>query len=94
MFSFEDHLELLRGVFEAFRKANLKLNIKKCMFLQDSVEFLGFTVDKDRLRRSSEKVRAVLDYERPRNVEELRRFIGLISYYRWFISGAMDIWLH
>ena len=89
--SLEDHLELLRGVFEAFRKANLKLNIKKCMFVQDSVEFLGFTVDKDGIRPSSEKVRAVLDYEKPRNVEELRRFVGLISYYRRFISGAMDI---
>ena len=88
---FEDHLALLRCVFDAFRNANLKLNLEKCEFVQDSVEYLGFVVNGNGVMPNPKKVDAVVEYKQSVNVEELRRFLGLVSYYHRFISGASDI---
>eukprot|EP00112_Aurelia_sp_Birch-Aquarium-sp1_P005408 Seg1614.13 transcript_id=Seg1614.13/GoldUCD/mRNA.D3Y31 product="Retrovirus-related Pol polyprotein from transposon 17.6" protein_id=Seg1614.13/GoldUCD/D3Y31 len=88
---FQDHLALLRCVFYAFRKANLKLNLKKCEFVQDSVEYLGFVVDGNGVKPNPKKVEAVVSYEQPVNVEELHRFMGLLSYYQRFMSGVSNI---
>ena len=88
---FKEHISLLRDVFNAFRQANLKLNLKKCVFAQTSVEYLGFLVNGNGIQPSPTKVQSIVDYPAPTNVDELRRFIGLVSFYRRFISGSVDL---
>ena len=88
---FKEHVSLLRDVFNAFRQANLKLNLKKWVFAQTSVEYLGFLVNGNGIQPSPTKVQSIVDYPAPTNVDELRRFIGLVSFYRRFISGSVDL---
>ena len=89
--SFEQHLENLEAVLEAICKAGLKLKPSKCHFAQSSVDFLGFTISDSGLAPDSKKVEAISRYPTPKDLTELRRFLGMASYYRRFISGFSDI---
>ena len=89
--SFEQYLENLEAVLEAICKAGLKLKPSKCHFAQSSADFLGFTISDSGLSPDSKKVEAISRYPTPKDLTELRRFLGMASYYRRFISGFSDI---
>jgi hypothetical protein len=89
--SFEQHLENLEAVLEAISKAGLKVKPSKCHFAQSSVDFLSFIISDSGLAPDCKKVEAISRYPTPKNLTELRRFLGMASYYRRFISGFSDI---
>ena len=80
--SFEEHLQNLEAVLEATGKARLKLKASKCYFGYYSVRFLGFVISSSGLTLDPEKVTAIMEYLVPRNRTELRRCLGMTSYYR------------
>ena len=59
--------------------------------MQDRVEYLGLIIDGQGLHASPEKVKAVLNAPRPRNVQELRSFLGMMNYYRKFIPNLATL---
>ncbi|XGW05285.1 hypothetical protein V3C99_016006 [Haemonchus contortus] len=81
------HLELLGKVCEKLKGAGLRLKAKKCVLLQNKVAFLGHLIDSEGVHMDPGKVAAVRDYPRPKNVKELRTFLGMASYYRKFCLG-------
>ena len=85
--SLEQHMENLSKVLERLQTAGLRLNRAKCSFLRPSITYLGHVIDSDGLRPTQEKVRAIRDAPSPRNVEELRSFLGLINYYSKFLPN-------
>ena len=89
--TFEEHLQNLKEVLEAIKVAGLKLKPSKCFFAKRSVKYLGFIVSNEGLSPDPEKLKAIEDYPQPRDLTELRRFIGLASYYRRFVSGFSEI---
>ena len=89
--TFEQHLENLKDVLNALQTAGLKLKPSKCFFAQTSVKYLGFVISSDGLRPNPEKLEAISDYPGPKNVQDLRRFFGIASYCRRFVSGFSDI---
>ena len=89
--SFEEHLSNLKEVLDAIKNAGLKLKPEKCHFGQTNVRFLGFQITNEGLSPDPEKVQAIKEYPAPNDLTELRRFLGMASYYRRFISGFSDI---
>nr|CDJ88909.1 RNA-directed DNA polymerase (reverse transcriptase) domain containing protein [Haemonchus contortus] len=87
----ERHVEVLKQVFQALRKAHLKLKPQKCRILESSVEFLGHVVDNDGLRTDPGKVEKIRDYPQPTNLSQLRTFLGMTGYYRKFILRYAQI---
>ncbi|XP_037299019.1 uncharacterized protein K02A2.6-like [Manduca sexta] len=85
------HMARLREVLHRLYSAGLKLQKEKCDFLKDSVTYLGFVIDKNGLRSCPKKVQAIIDAPRPTNITELKRFLGIITYYRTFIPRASSI---
>ena len=67
----------------------LTLNIKKCKFGLDLVDYLGFTFEKSGVKPGTRNLRAILDFPSPMNVHEVRVFRGLASFIRRFIPGLL-----
>lgn len=83
----EEHLQHLRIVFERFREYDITLNGKKCHILREKVDYLGFTLTTQGIQPQTKKVEAIQQIAEPRNKKELRRFLGMISYYRVMIPN-------
>lgn len=89
--TFNKHLELLTETFRRLREARLRLNPDKCKFCVDQLRYLGHIVDREGIRTDPEKVSAVANWPEPRNVKQIRQFIGMASWYRRFIANFSTI---
>ncbi len=83
----EEHLVNLDRALQVLETANLRLNKSKCSFLQHSIEYLGHRIDENGLHPTEEKIAAIRDAPTPRNVSELRAFLGIINYYSKFLPN-------
>ena len=83
----EAHLQTLDQVLERLEKAGLKLKKGKCSFLTTSVVYLGHVIDEHGLRPTQDKVQAVLAAPEPKNVTELKAYLGLLNYYGRFLPN-------
>ena len=67
------------------KDVGLKLKPTKCRFVQHELEYLGHIVSREGLKTNPRLVTAVQDFPLPRTVRDIKRFIGLASYYRRFM---------
>ncbi|KAF1334824.1 Pol protein, partial [Globisporangium splendens] len=74
------HLDHLRQVFQVMRENKLYANLKKCMFFSPEIPVLGCFVGKSGVRVDPEKVKAIDDWPVPKNVKQLRQWLGLANY--------------
>lgn len=86
----EEHLRRLKVVLQKLREANLKLKPRKCKFFRKELKYLGHIVSRHGVAMDPEKQRAIKDYPRPKNVKDVRSFLGLTGFYRRFIDGYSD----
>ena len=89
--TFKEKIHNLQQVFERLQSAGLKLSPKKCSLFRKEVKYVGHVVKKQGVTMDPEKVQAVQEWPRPTNATEVKRFLGLCSYYRRFIKGFADI---
>ena len=81
-----EHLGYLRRTFQRCRETNLKLHPGKCFFGMISGLLLGHIVSKDGIAVDIGKILVMLAILAPRNLRELRGFLGCVGYYRRFIE--------
>ena len=79
----EDHLGI---VLQLLRDHQLYAKLSKCEFWLTEVRFWGHIMSASGVSIDPEKVEAVISWERPKSVFEIRRFLGLAGYYRRFIE--------
>ena len=83
----KSHDTHLRVVLETLRKEQLYAKLSKCEFWKNEVSFLGHIVSKEGIRVDPKKIEVVVEWKPPRNVTEVRSFLGLAGYYRRFVKG-------
>ncbi|GFW72704.1 retrovirus-related Pol polyprotein from transposon opus [Trichonephila clavipes] len=86
----EEHRSHLRTIFQRLSSYGLKLNISKCVFGVTELIFLGHLITPDGIKPLPDKVQAVLDYKQPETVGSLRKFLGLLNFYRRFLPKAAE----
>ncbi|GFQ68914.1 retrovirus-related Pol polyprotein from transposon opus [Trichonephila clavata] len=64
-----------------------ELNPDKCNLFRREVSYLGHIISAEGVRTDPRKVAAVKEWSQPRNVHELRSFLGICTYYRGFVKG-------
>jgi hypothetical protein len=84
----EDHL---RQLFTRMKEYGLLINTAKCVFGQPEVTFLGYHISSSGAKPLKSKVLAIKDFPVPKTVKQLRRFLGMINFYRQFLPNAARI---
>lgn len=84
----DEHLRHLEIVFQRLQQHGLTINVFKCKFGQNSVEFLGHTVDKNGIRPKADKVDVIRNYKLPSTAKDLRRFMAMCNFYRRFMPHS------
>ncbi|GFW29798.1 transposon Tf2-6 polyprotein [Trichonephila clavipes] len=81
---------LIASMANRLSSYGLKLNISKCVFGVTELIFLGHLITPDGIKPLPDKVQAVLDYKQPETVGSLRKFLGLLNFYRRFLPKAAE----
>ncbi|UYV81352.1 hypothetical protein LAZ67_20000902, partial [Cordylochernes scorpioides] len=79
-------IERLREVLERIRSAKLTLKPSKCEFGRREVEFLGYVISTGGLKPGPRKIKAIEEFPEPKNVHDIRRFLGLTNFFRRFVK--------
>jgi hypothetical protein len=87
----EENENHLRMVLQVIRENQLYDKVIKCSFYQNKIHYLGHIITKDGITVDPKKIEAIREWSTPKNVIELRSFMGLVGYYRSFIVGLSRI---
>ncbi|XP_062545329.1 uncharacterized protein K02A2.6-like isoform X1 [Armigeres subalbatus] len=82
---FEDCKNNLLTVLDRLSKANIKVNLTKCKFFVNNLPYLGHIITDKGLMPCPNKVETIRAVQPPRNVTELKAFLGLLNFYGKFI---------
>ena len=77
----------LRIVLETLRNEQLFAKLSKCEFWFREVSFLGHIISEEGIQMDPKKIEVIIEWKPPRNVTEIRGFLGLVGYYRRFVKG-------
>ncbi|CAK1597937.1 unnamed protein product [Parnassius mnemosyne] len=86
-----EHAARLRAVLQTLQEAGLTLQREKCEFYKDEVNYLGYVINKNGLKKSPDKIKAIVDSPAPSNISQLQSFLGLVNYYRNFVPSAASV---
>ena len=86
-----EHLANLETTLQRLQEHGVHLKLEKCKFLQASVEYLGHCIDSQGIHTTKKKLNAIIDAPTPRNVQQLRSFLGLLNYYAKFIPNLASL---
>lgn len=76
---------------ERLRAFDLHLNLPKCKFFQTRIEHLGYQIQLNKISKSPSKVKAITEMPRPTDLQGLRRFLGLVTYYSRFLPNFSSV---
>ncbi|XP_017473895.1 PREDICTED: uncharacterized protein K02A2.6-like [Rhagoletis zephyria] len=83
--------EMLTKCLDKLKEYNLHVNRDKCQFYRERIQYLGYTIEYNKITKCPEKVKAIRDIPTPKRPDDLRRFLGMITYYSRFIPDLSTI---
>lgn len=84
---YEELMSRLDRVFQLLEEQGIKLNLDKCELVKSKVKFLGHIVSEKGSSPDPKNLKAITEMMPPKNVKEVRRFIGMCSFYRKFVPN-------
>jgi hypothetical protein len=83
----EEHENHLRMVLQVLREHKLYAKLRKCDFYQKKIHYLGHIILEEGIYVDPKKIEAIMNWPTPKNVMDVRYFMGLVSYYKRFMKG-------
>ena len=85
--SVDEHDDGLNKVLKRLAENNITLNIQKCEFDRESIEFYGYVFSKDGMIPAPNKIDALKNAAHPTDMKSVRSFLGLTNYLKRFIPN-------
>jgi len=82
----EGHDEIVEEILKRLEENNLYIKPEKCVWKVWKIGFLGIVIGPNRIEIEKEKVNGVLSWLEPKNIKDVRKFLGLANYYKRFIK--------
>lgn len=82
---FEDFKQLMRCVLTRVTSRGLELNLSKCKFGCNKIDYLGYSISADGIEPNDDHIVAIRNYPMPTSAREVHPCIGLFSYFRRFV---------
>ena len=83
------HFKSLEEVFYRVEKHGMRLKQEKCCFLLRRVEYLRHQISEEGIQLLAIKVSAKIKAPTPKDLQQLRSFLGLVNYYEKFIPTVV-----
>jgi len=87
----EGHDEIVKEILKRLEENDLYVKPEKCVWKTRKIGFLGVVIGPNRIEIEVEKVEGVLGWPEPKNVKDVRKFLGLANYYRRFIKDFAQV---
>jgi len=82
----KEHDEIIEEILRRLEENNLYVKLEKCIWKVRKIGFLGVVIGPNRIEMEKKKVDGVLSWPEPKNIKDIRRFLGLANFYRRFIK--------
>ena len=82
----EKHDEIVEEILKRLEENDLYIKLEKCMWKVRKIGFLRVIIGPNGIEMEKEKVKGVLSWPEPKNIKNVRKFLGLTNYYRRFIK--------
>jgi len=82
----EGHNEIVEKILKMLEENDLYIKLEKCVWKARKIGFPGVVIGPNGIEMEVEKVNRVLSWPQPKNVKDIRKFLGLANYYRRFIK--------
>ena len=89
--SFDEHVTLLRSIFDRLRESGIQLKPLKYLFASNVANFQGYELSCDGIKPQNRLTEAIVNFDMPESLKELKRFLGIVGFYRCFIKNFADI---
>jgi hypothetical protein len=89
--TFEEHIEILCEILKLLTKMGMQISVEKSRFCQASLEYLGFELNRTGYRPLPSQIDAILRIQSPKNVKQVRGFLGTINFIKNHIIGQAEI---
>nr|XP_054759405.1 uncharacterized protein K02A2.6-like [Lytechinus pictus] len=87
----DENLDVLAQVLKRLNDHNVKLKRSKCAFVESEVVYLGLKVSSQGLQPVKEKIEPIINAPKPKNVTELRSFLGMVQFYSRFLPDLASV---
>ena len=85
------HDEIVEEILRRLEENDLYIKLEKCMWKARKIGFLEVIIGPNRIEMEAEKVDGVLSWPQPKNVRDIRKFLGLANYYRRFSKDFAQV---
>ena len=89
----QTHKEHLRLLFQWLQQYSLVINVAKCQFGCNNIDFLGHCISHAGTAPLPDKVEAITQMQPPETTKRLQEFVGMVNFYRRFIPSVAHIML-
>ena len=86
----ETHVQHLKQVLQILHNHNLKITVEKCEFFCTELEYLGYRINEFGITPTPAKIKEINEFPEPADTKALRRFLGMINFYRKLIPKLAD----
>jgi len=87
----EEHDEIVKEILRRLEKNDLYIKLEKCVWKARKIRFLRVIMRPNGIKMEKEKVDGVLSWPEPKNVKDVRKFLGLANYYKRFIKNFTQV---